>query len=34
MPELEWKVIEKAPPNPHASRPSPAGESWDGLRDE
>jgi hypothetical protein len=33
-PELEWKVIEKSPPSPHAGKPSPAGESWDDFQDE
>jgi hypothetical protein len=32
VPELEWKVIEKAPPAP--SRPRPARESWDEYPDE
>jgi hypothetical protein len=34
IPELEWKVIEKAPPNPRASRHSPAGEIWDEFPEE
>jgi hypothetical protein len=34
VPELEWKVIEKAPPNPRAGRPSPAGEIWDEYPEE
>jgi hypothetical protein len=34
VPELEWKVIEKAPPSPHAGRPSPAREIWDEFPEE
>jgi len=34
LPELEWEVIEKAPPSPRAGRPSPAGEIWDEFPEE
>ena len=34
VPELDWKVIEKAPPSPRASRPSPAREIWDDFPEE